>query len=660
MYGYHNRFLYIDLTENTWEVKGFEIEILKKYIGGAGLGAKVLYDGTDAKTDPLGADNLLCFMTGPLTGTRITGSGRHSVVCKSPLTGAWGEASVGGTWGRELKKTGFDGIIIKGRAKKPTYISIDDDKVEFRDASFVWGKDTYETDAFLREATHPKSGVSSIGPAGEKVVLISGIFTDGIEGRAAARCGVGAVQGSKNLKAIVVRGTGSTRVFDESGLGASMKGFLPDFVAKTGGLKNFGTAGLVLGCEQTGDFPIKNWKLGSWEHGAAKISGPIMKETITLRNYHCAGCVVGCGRHVKVAEGPYAPVKGAGPEYETLALFGGSCLVDNLEFIARVNELCNRYGIDTIETGNAIAMAMEAYENGLLTEESTGLKLEWGNCAAVIELIHQMGMYGESLGQTVRIEVVSYPLNPQRAISLSARQLANRKRQLEAMEKEPIQVSIPISGAAVGTLYFSHLIASLREKCDRFHFHIVSKDAPFTRNFLSSMEGKPWVRLYIGKQDREVVDLYDRLLDREVISLEVTKPSEQAFKALTGTQTRGGVILLFSEPVGSQESDNLDFLERHKLIPSTEDNVLLWKVAESSAGIKTTLGKRLYMESRTWRGVRLPKGSKRSADFIGWMLNSGMFSRMVCNNRSVVLKDEGKLIQGSKGVAEFWDLATSI
>lgn len=404
MYGYHNRFLYIDLTENTWEVKGFEIEILKKYIGGAGLGAKVLYDGTDAKTDPLGADNLLCFMTGPLTGTRITGSGRHSVVCKSPLTGAWGEASVGGTWGRELKKTGFDGIIIKGRAKKPTYISIDDDKVEFRDASFVWGKDTYETDAFLREATHPKSGVSSIGPAGEKVVLISGIFTDGIEGRAAARCGVGAVQGSKNLKAIVVRGTGSTRVFDESGLGASMKGFLPDFVAKTGGLKNFGTAGLVLGCEQTGDFPIKNWKLGSWEHGAAKISGPIMKETITLRNYHCAGCVVGCGRHVKVAEGPYAPVKGAGPEYETLALFGGSCLVDNLEFIARVNELCNRYGIDTIETGNAIAMAMEAYENGLLTEESTGLKLEWGNCAAVIELIHQMGMsvgFGAVLDQGV-------------------------------------------------------------------------------------------------------------------------------------------------------------------------------------------------------------------------------------------------------------------
>jgi hypothetical protein len=268
--------------------------------------------------------------------------------------------------------------------------------------------------------------------------------------------------------------------------------------------------------------------------------------------------------------------------------------------------------------------------------------------------------YGRSLGQNLRIEVVSYPLNPQRAIPLDAREMADKKNQLDSKRKNPIQVSIPVSGAAVGTLYFSHLIASLREKCDRFHFHIVSKDAPFTRNFLSSMEKKPWVSLHVGKQDREVVDLYDQLLAREVISLEVTKPSEQAFKALTGTQTRGGVILLFSEPVGSQESDNLDFLERHKLIPSKEDNAQLWEIAGSSAGLKTTLGRRLFDESRAWRGVRLPKGSKRSSDFIGWMLNSGMFSRMVSNNRNVIFKDEGKIIQGSKGVAEFWDLATSI
>jgi len=268
--------------------------------------------------------------------------------------------------------------------------------------------------------------------------------------------------------------------------------------------------------------------------------------------------------------------------------------------------------------------------------------------------------YGRSLGRDVRVEVVSYPLNPQRGIRLGAREQADRKNQLDANRKTPIQVSIPISGAAVATLYVTHLIASLRAKSERFHFHIVSKDAPFTRDFLSGMKVKPWVDLYVGKKDREVVDLYDQLLAREVISLEVTKPSEQAFKAMVGTQTRGGVVLLFAEPVGSQEFDNLDFLERHKLIPTKEDNVRLWEIAESSAGMKTVLGRRFFDESRAWRGVRLPKGSKRSADFIWWMLNSGMFARMASNQRAIHLTDQGRPIDGSKGVSEFWDLATSI
>ena len=397
MYGYHNRFLYVDLTRQTWEVKSFPAEMLTQYIGGAGLGAKILFDGTDAATDPLGPDNLLCLMTGPITGTKITGTGRHSAVFKSPLTGGWGEASVGGTWGRELKKVGFDGIVITGRASKPCYLWINDDRIEFRDAATVWGKDTYETDELLRKETHSQAVVSCIGPAGENLALIAGIFTDGSEGRTAARCGVGAVQGSKNLKAVVVHGTGSTSVFDEAGLEKNLKSFLPDFVTKTGGLKNFGTAGLVLGCEQTGDFPVKNWQLGQWEEGAAKISGPAMKETINKKNYYCAGCVVGCGRHVLVEEGPYAPVKGGGPEYETLGLIGGSCLIDNLEAIAYTNELCNRYGLDSIEVGNGIAMAMEAYEKGLITEAQAGCKLEWGNCEAAIAIIQQMGQ-GIGLG----------------------------------------------------------------------------------------------------------------------------------------------------------------------------------------------------------------------------------------------------------------------
>ncbi|MDR7868568.1 MAG: aldehyde ferredoxin oxidoreductase family protein [Sporomusaceae bacterium] len=391
MKGYHNCFLYVDLTSRTTAARRFPEEMLRQYIGGAGLGARILYDGTGPDTDPLGPDNLLCLLTGPITGTKITGTGRHSAVFKSPLTRAWGEASVGGTWGRELKRAGYDGVIIRGRAEKPVYLWINDSTVEFRDAGEFWGLDTYETDAALRQVTDADAVVSCIGPAGENLALISGIFTDGIEGRAAARCGVGAVQGSKNLKAVVVHGSGEVPVFDQDGLDDDLKGFLPDFIGKTGGLKNFGTAGLVLGCEQTGDFPVKNWQKGKWEEGAAKISGPAMKESITKKNYYCAGCVVGCGRHVAVETGPYAQVKGGGPEYETLGLIGGSCLVDDLEVIAKANELCNRYGLDTIEVGNAVAMAMEAYERGLISETQAGLKLEWGNGATVIALIHQMG-----------------------------------------------------------------------------------------------------------------------------------------------------------------------------------------------------------------------------------------------------------------------------
>jgi hypothetical protein len=272
----------------------------------------------------------------------------------------------------------------------------------------------------------------------------------------------------------------------------------------------------------------------------------------------------------------------------------------------------------------------------------------------------QYADYGRRLGKPVRIEVISYPLNPLRGKPLKVREMADKKRQLDPKGKNPIRVAIPISGAAVGMLYFSHLTAALHAKSKRFHFDIVSKEAPFTRAFLSEMRSKPYVELHVGKKDRETVDLYDNLLDQEVVSLEVTKPSEQAFKALLGTQTRGGVILLFAEPVGSQEVDNLDFLERHGLIPSQEANRRLWELAGNGADVDPSMRKRLFAESRTWRGVRLPKGSQRSADFIGWMLDTGLLGEMIVNNRNITVRDGRKIIRGAKGVEEFWDLAVSV
>jgi len=394
---YSEKILRVNLTEKKIETHSLSEDITRKYIGGSGLAAKILYEETFPNIDPLGEDNLLIFMAGPFTGTPVP-CGRHSVVAKSPLTGIWGEASVGGYWGKELKRTGYGGIVIKGSSEEPVYLYIDNGEIEIRGAGYLWGKDNYEVDQVLKEEIGKDIVVSSIGPAGEKLIRISGIFTDGKDSRAAARCGLGAVAGSKKLKAVVVRGSKKPKVFYEEKLKKSLKEIIPSMREIPKRLKNLGTANLVIPCEQIGDFPIKNWREGEWDK-AERISGEEMAETILLGHYHCAGCPIGCGRKVKISEGPYAGVEGAGPEYETLGLMGGSCLVDNLEAIAKANELCNRYGIDTIEVGGAIAFAMEAYERGLIKKEDAGgVSLRWGNPEALIEMIHQIGE-GKGLGK---------------------------------------------------------------------------------------------------------------------------------------------------------------------------------------------------------------------------------------------------------------------
>lgn len=397
MGGYQGRILRVDLTDRKIEVERVNDRELRKYLGGSGLGAKILYEETSSKINPLGEKNLLIFLAGPVTGTPVP-CGRHSVVAKSPLTGIWGEASVGGTWGRELKKTGFDGVIFAGKSDTPVYLWISDSKVELRAAEHLWGKDTYEVDLLLKEETDKKAVVSCIGPSGEKMILISSILTDGKDGRAAARCGLGAVAGSKRLKAVVVKGSGRPEVADRPKLRESLKKVIPSLGGGPQRLKNLGTANLVIPCEMIGDLPIKNWREGTWKK-AKNISGERMAETILEGKYHCAGCPIGCGRRIRISEGSFAGVEGAGPEYETLGTLGASCLVDNLEAIAKANELCNRYGIDTLEVGGAISFAMECYENGLIGPGDTGgLKLSWGNALTMVEMVHQIGK-GEKLGE---------------------------------------------------------------------------------------------------------------------------------------------------------------------------------------------------------------------------------------------------------------------
>ncbi|MDI3502993.1 MAG: aldehyde:ferredoxin oxidoreductase [Archaeoglobi archaeon] len=388
MYGYMGKLLRVDLTRKEVKEEELKEELARKFIGGSGLAAKILYDELPdpAGVDPLSPENILIFMTGPLVGVKVPNSGRHSVCAKSPLTGIWGEANSGGTWGVEFKKTGYDGIVITGKAEKPVYLWIHEGGVEIRDASHLWGRDTFETDDIIKEETDKKAVTASIGPSGEKLVKISAVMNDGRDARAAGRTGMGAVMGSKNLKAIAVRGEKEIPVYDEEKLNELTKGLGKMIAEKAERMGKYGTANIVLMVEEIGDLPIKNWLQGRWIEGAEKLSGERMAETILKRRYFCKNCVIGCGRIVEIKEGKWKLEEQAGPEYETIGAFGSMCLIDDLGAVSKLNEICNRYGIDTISAGSIVAFAMEAYERGVLKESDIGFPLRWGDADAAIRL----------------------------------------------------------------------------------------------------------------------------------------------------------------------------------------------------------------------------------------------------------------------------------
>ncbi|MBN2322184.1 MAG: aldehyde ferredoxin oxidoreductase family protein [Spirochaetes bacterium] len=403
--GYMGKIARIDLDTGTITRIKLDDTTVRRFIGGSGLGAKILFDHTSVETDPLGPENLLIFAVGPCTGTRIFNSNRYQVVTKSPLTGIYGEANCGGNWGEIFKKCGYDALVVRGASKTPVSIYMDEKRITVEDASSLWGKETFEVDEFIRAKYGTSAESAVIGPAGENLVKIANIVTDGKHARAAGRCGVGAVMGSKRLKAVVVKGTSEVPVASEDGIRQLMRRIAPQMNEFSRTFKQFGTSGGMENCEKIGNIPVKNWYQGPFE-GAGKISGQRMAETILTGRYHCGRCVMNCGRVVKAADGPYRGMEIGGPEYETLALLGSNCLIDDISCIAKGNELCNRYGLDTISTGGVIGFAMEAYERGLVTEKDTGgVPLKWGSCDALLKLIEMVAFrknIGDLLAEGVR------------------------------------------------------------------------------------------------------------------------------------------------------------------------------------------------------------------------------------------------------------------
>jgi aldehyde:ferredoxin oxidoreductase len=395
--GYIGKVLRIDLTTQRMMLQTFSDETLRSYIGGSGLGARILYDETTNETDPLGPDNRLIFLTGPLVGTRALNFGRYHIVTRSPLTGLFGEANSGGSFGPAMKRSGYDGFIVTGKSESPVYLFVDEGKAELRDATRLWGKDTYEVDALLKAELGDAITTCSIGQGGENLVRFAAIMNDGVDGRCAARCGVGAVMGSKKLKAIALRGTLRPLVADDAGLKASVKHWAPIMRKNTEEMGLYGTSGGAEGAEAVGELPVRNWTAGRFA-GAEKISGRTMASTILKKRFFCSQCVIGCGRTIHVKEGLYQGVEGGGPEYETVGMLGSNCMVQNLEAVAKANELCNRWGIDTISTGSAIGFAMEAYERGLITQQQTGgLAVTWGDPDVLIAMVRKIA-FREDIG----------------------------------------------------------------------------------------------------------------------------------------------------------------------------------------------------------------------------------------------------------------------
>jgi aldehyde:ferredoxin oxidoreductase len=393
MYGYAGKILEVNL--NTGEIKKLDTDErdCRDYLGGSGLAAKIYLDRFPGDVDPLSPENIFILMTGPWTGSRVPGGNRFALAARSPLTGHWGEASTGGYLGPELKAAGYDGVIFTGASEKPVYLWIKDDRVELRDAGDLWGKDTYETTDILQERSKEQDGkksrVVAIGPAGEQGVKLAALVHD--KAHIAGRTGMGAVMGSKNLKAISVVGTGKRPEAADPEALKEWRQKVMDIYSESivvESLKAFGTnANLEIGA-MLGDVPIKNWQLGEWDDGITNLSGPTYADTILVRGHACWACPIGCKRVIKVEEEPYEVPEGAGPEYETVCMLGSNLLNDNLPSVAKGNELCNRFGIDTISVGEVIALVTECQEKGLLTpEECDGVAVSWGDADAMLRLV---------------------------------------------------------------------------------------------------------------------------------------------------------------------------------------------------------------------------------------------------------------------------------
>ena len=404
--GYTGKILVVNLKNQTTTVENTNLDDAKNFIGAKGLGAKILFDRLPKKTDPLSPENLLIFTTGPLTGTSAQTSGRGTVITKSPQTGLYLDSHFGGIFAAEMKKAGWDFIIIKGRSNTPVYVVINNDSIGFKDASEIWGKECLETHNWLQQ-TEGRVKTALIGPAGENLVKFSAITIDGH--RHAGRGGAGAVMGSKNLKAIVINGNSKVPLHDPEGFRKIAKEVLKqikenDFVPIR---TKYGTPYWVKTVNDEGFIPTRNFQEGYFEQGA-EISAEVMQEKIVDGSGSCFNCIIACWNKSSIKSGPHKGVSLVGPEYETIALMGSNLGMESIEDVAYICERCNELGMDTISLGGVLGFAIEAYEKGVITKNDLeGTDIGWGKTEKLAKLIddiaHRRGRVADVLAEGVKV-----------------------------------------------------------------------------------------------------------------------------------------------------------------------------------------------------------------------------------------------------------------
>jgi aldehyde:ferredoxin oxidoreductase len=398
----------VNLTEGTIVEENLPESWVRKYIGGAGIATKYLYEETPAGIDPLSPDNPLIFMTGPLTGTASASASRYSVVAKSPLTEIWGHANSGGSFGPALKFSGFDGIIFEGASPKPVYLFINEGNAQLLDAEEMWGKKVSETEDYLQNEIHTEERltIASIGPAGENRVRIAAIMND--KHRAAGRCGLGAVMGSKHLKAIACAGNTPIPLENKQAFRKSARrqiDLLDESFLRVG-FEAFGTNMVSDMVNVRGGYPTQNWKTGVFEN-FEEVDAQALIDKVFIETVTCYACPIACGRGSEIRNGKWKGHKGEGPEYETTNMFGAMCGISDMNAITMANYLCNDYGLDTISTGSTIAFSMECFEKGILTKEHTdGMEINFGDSDLIVQLVEKIARrdgIGDMMAEGTRI-----------------------------------------------------------------------------------------------------------------------------------------------------------------------------------------------------------------------------------------------------------------